>query len=290
MSLVITGASGHLGRRTAEMLLDRPGRTEPVVLVTRKPDALADLAERGAEVRHGDFDDPASLAAAFAGGRRVLLISTDALERRAQQHRAAIGAARDAGVEHVAYTSVVRPEPPNPAAVAPTHLATEEALRESGLGWTILRNGLYAEFQVPEAAEALRTGTLVHNRGDGAVAYVSREDCAAAAAAALAADGTGNAIHEITGPEALDAGALATLYAEVGGRPVRPVPIADDDLLALIAGADGHAIYGARLVVSMGQAARAGLFAGVGDGVAALTGRDPVTLRDVLAAQLPAAA
>jgi len=291
VAIVITGASGHLGRRTAELVLADPARTEPVVLVTRRPEALAELAGPGVEVRRGDFDERAALPAAFAGGRRLLLISTDVLERRLEQHRAAIDAACEAGVEHVVYTSVVSPEPPNPAAIAPTHLGTEEALRESGLRWTFLRNGLYAEFQVPEAAEALRTGTLVHNRGAGAVAYVSREDCAAAAAAVLTAPAGAHdgAIHEVTGPEALDAEALAELYSELGGRPVHAQEISDDDLLGLIAGEDGHAIYGARLVVSMGQAARAGRFARVGDGVPTLTGRPPRTLREVLAAGLPAA-
>jgi NAD(P)H dehydrogenase (quinone) len=289
VAIAITGASGQLGRRTAELLLEAPDRGEGVVLVTRRPDAIAGLAERGADVRRGDFDDPASLAAAFAGVRRLLLISGDDLERRLDQHRTAIGAARDAGVEHVAYTSVVNPEPPNPAAIAPSHLGTEAALRESGLGWTFLRNGLYAEYQVPEATEAVRSGTLLHNRGDGAVAYVSREDCAAAAAAAVS--GTeGNAIHEVTGPAAFDAAALARLYAELGGRPVEAKAISDDELLGLMAGEDEHAMYAARLVVSIGRAAREGRFATVGDGVRALTGRDPRALRDVLSTHLPASA
>lgn len=284
MTLVVTGGAGHLGRRTVELLLADSGDREPIVLVTRRPDAVADLAQRGADVRHGDFDDPATLRTAFAGGDRLLLISTDALDRRLAQHRAAIDEARAAGVRHVLYTSVVSPEPPNPAVVADTHHATEEALRSSGLAWTLLRNNLYAEFQVPEAQEALRTGELVHNRGDGRVAYVSREDCAAAAAAALRTD-PGGGVHDITGPEAFDGPSLAALYSEIGGRPVRAVPVGDEQLLSALAGegADGHQMYGARLVVSMGQAAREGRFAKVSDAVQALTGRPPRTLREILA-------
>src|SRR5437899_11615343 len=108
MSLVITGAAGHLGRRTAELLLERVDPAE-LILVSRSPQALGDLAARGATVRRGDFDDPGSLVAAFAGGKRLLLISTDAIGRRVPQHANAIQAARAAGVRHVAYTSIADP-------------------------------------------------------------------------------------------------------------------------------------------------------------------------------------
>lgn len=289
MTLVVTGASGHLGRAVVERLLDRDPRPAAVVAVTRRPDALADLAARGAEVRHGDFDDPASLEAAFAGGERLLLVSTDALDRRVQQHATAINAAVRAGVRHVAYTSMLEPDADNPAVIAPSHRATEAALRAGGTAWTILRNSLYAEFQVPEAEQALATGELHHNRGDGRVAYVSREDCAAAAAAVLAGAGEPGEILEITGPQALDADDLAALYGDLGGRPVTSVAVADDDLEKALAdafGGDGHARYGARLVVSMGQAVRAHRFEATSDAVERLTGRPPRSLADVLDAGL----
>src|ERR671930_2299563 len=104
MSVIVTGAGGHLGRRVAEQLLERL-TPEDLVLVTRRPEALRDFCARGADVRYGDFDDPASLRDAFAGGRRMLLISTDASGRRVRQQRAAIDAARAAGIDHVVFTS-----------------------------------------------------------------------------------------------------------------------------------------------------------------------------------------
>ena len=132
MSIVITGASGHLGRLTAELVLDRMPASE-VILTTRHPEALSDLAERGATVRKADFDRPETLVEAFAGGEKLLLISADDLGRRAAQHRAAIEAARVAGVRHVAYTSYLNPVEDNPAAITLSHRDTEWALRESGL-------------------------------------------------------------------------------------------------------------------------------------------------------------
>lgn len=282
--LIVAGASGHLGRGVAEELL---ARTAPggVRLLSRTPDALSDLAARGADVRFADFDDPASLPAALAGGRRLLLISTDALDRRVAQHRAAIDAAVQAGIGHVIYTSVVSPEPGNPAAVVETHRQTEADLRAAGCAWTVLRNELYSEFQEMELREAAASGRLVHNRGDGRAAYVSRLDCAAAAAAVLAGDGHEGRAYDVTGPESLSADDLAGIYADLAGRPVEPVAVDDEALVAGMVGdsADGHAAFGARFVASFGRAIREGWFAEVSDAVETLTGRSPRSVRDVLA-------
>jgi NAD(P)H dehydrogenase (quinone) len=252
MKLVITGASGQLGRRTAELVLAAVPAGE-VILTTRTPAALAAFAERGAEVRYTDFAAPQTLGAAFAGAERLLLVSATDLAQRTAQHRAALDAAQAAGIRHVIYTSGLEPEPPNPAVVAPSHHATEQALFPSGLDWTILRNSLYADYQLPEAERALQTGVLVHNRGDGAVAYVAREDCAAAAAAVLLQDGHESAVYEITGSETWTADALAALYAGLGGRPVRAEALDDAAFVATLVGAaagDDHLRYGAELVAS----------------------------------------
>lgn len=282
--LLITGASGRLGRRTAEIALETAA-PDRLVLVTRSPGKLDDLAARGVDVRFGDFDDPASLPAALAGADRIVLVSATDLERRTEQHGAAIRAAEAAGIGHVIYTSGLAPAPPNPAAVAPSHHATEQALAASGLAWTVLRNSLYAEYQAAEAEHSIAAGKLIHNRGDGNVAYVSREDCARAAAAVLVDGGHENTVHDVTGPEAFDAAALAALYGELGGCEVEPVAVGDAALVAMLVGDDSgadHLRYGAELVASFGRAIREGCMASRTDAVERLTGRPPTRLRTVL--------
>jgi NAD(P)H dehydrogenase (quinone) len=290
MRLVITGASGKLGRRTAELALERCS-PDQLILVTRTPAALDDLAARGVSVRFGDFSAPKGLQAAFAGGDRLLLISTTDLARRSEQHAAAIEAAVAARIAHVIYTSIVSPAPPNPAVVAPSHYFTETALARSGLAVTILRNSLYADFQVPEAAHATGTGSFVHNRGDGQVAYVAREDCAAVAAAVLTTDGHAARVYDVTGPQRWRATELADLYGELGGRKVAAVALDDAAFVAGLLGSserDAHMRYGAELVASFGRAIREGYMASCSDTVAELTGRPARALRTVLEEQLRA--
>jgi len=282
MSIVITGASGQLGRSTAELVLDHVPASE-VILTTRHPEALSDLAERGATVRPADFDRSETLAEAFAGGEKLLLISTDDLGRRTAQHRAAIEAAREAGVRHVVYTSYLNPVEENPAVITPSHRETEKALRESGLAWTALRNSFYAEYQVPAGAQAISTGRLVHNSGDGRIAYVSREDCAATAAAVLTTDGHENKAYDITGPEALSQDDVATLLSKVSGRPVEAIAVDDEAFIQGLT-ASGIPEPVAREFASYGRAIREGFLGEASDAVEALTGRPPRSLREVFEA------
>lgn len=290
--LVITGASGQLGRQVADRALERC-EPERLILVTRRPETLADLAARGAAVRFANFAEPRGLRDAFAGGGRMLLISTTDLVHRTEQHRAAIDAAAAAGVGHVIYTSMIAPEPPNPAVIAPSHYATEQWLAQSRLSWTVLRHSLYSEYQAPEAARAIATGSLLHNRGDGRIAYVAREDCAAVAAAVLTSASHEGAVYEVTGPDSYDVTALASLYAELGGRHIVTAAVDDGEFVAALVGsdaADDHARYGAELVTSIGRAIREGYFARCTNTVASFTGRPPRTLRQVLEAGLRSSA
>ena len=288
MRIVITGASGQLGRRVTEELLERVAPSD-LILVTRTPDSLAEHAARGADVRAGDFTDPSSLRAAFAGGDRMLLISTDAIGARVQPQRDAIDAAVAAGIRHIAYTSIVNPDPAsNPAAAVPDHRATEDKLRESGLAWTFLRNSVYADLEAGSQAGALATGQLFTNGGEGSVAYVARDDCAAAAAAVLATDGHEGKAYDITGPERLDADARAAAFAELGGAPVEVIHVDDAAYAAGMAEATGMPLPVAELYATFGTATRIGALDALSDDFETLTGRAPRSLRDVLTAATPA--
>jgi NAD(P)H dehydrogenase (quinone) len=283
MSLVITGASGNFGRHAAELLLDQHDAAD-VVLLTRNPDGLSDFAARGAVVRRADFGDPSSLAAAFEGAERVLLISTDVVGERVEGHRAAIDAAVAAGASLIAYTSIPNPVPSNPAAVVPDHAATEQLLQDSGAGWTFLRNALYSEYRIPEFQGAAASGTFHYNSDDGASAYVSREDCAAAAVAVLlGGDEHAGKAYDITGAESFTGAQLAELYASVSDKPVEGVAVDDE---AFISGLESHGIpsAAAQLIASFGHAIREGQLNQQSTAVQDLTGHAPVALRDVLAA------
>jgi NAD(P)H dehydrogenase (quinone) len=280
MNIAVTGASGQVGRRTAELLLDAVDPGE-VVLVTRSPDALADLAARGADVRHGDFSVTGSLPDAFASVDRMLLISTDVVGARVEGHKAAIAAAAAAGVRHIAYTSIPEPVADNPAAVVPDHAATEEALRSSGVAWTFLRNNLYADMQVQAVQRAAAAGRLVTNSGDGGTAYVARDDCAAAAVGVLTGDGHEGRAYDITGPEALTAHDLAVLAGGVAGGAVEVVAVDDQAYINGMVSA-GMPEPVALMLASFGAASRLGYLDTVSTAVRDLTGRQPTALRDLV--------
>ncbi len=280
MVYAITGASGPLGQLTAEALLDRV-RPGEIVLITRQPDRLAELTARGVEVRAGDFDRPDTLPAAFDGVDELLLISTDAVGARVPQHRAAIEAAAAAGVRRIVYTSVPEPVLGNPAFVVPDHAATEEALRGSELRWTMLRNNLYAEYQLDALQHAASSGRYLTNTGVGRAAYVTRANCAATAAGALTSREVDDTTLDVTGPESLDAHDLARLAAELGTRPVEVQQLDDVAYTASLvtAGVPQTMAIG---LTSFGSAIRLGHLAAVTETVQRLSGAAPTPLEALL--------
>jgi NAD(P)H dehydrogenase (quinone) len=273
MTLVISGAGGQLGRAVTAELLQSADPAE-LVLVTRDPSAL-DVP--GASVRRGDWHDPASLAEAFAGGERMLLISGDKIGARVPGHLAAIDAAVAAGIGFIAYTSIVNPSDSNPIAVAAEHRATEEHIRASGAAWTFLRNNIYADLQKGSIERVVASGRLVTNGGP--VGFVARADCARCAAAVLRGQGHEGREYDVTGPEAITPEALAAIFAELGGKPVG-VEYVDDDAYTAALGLPAPV---AAAIASFGTGARLGYSAVVSSAVRDLTGRDPLTIREVLA-------
>jgi len=291
-TLFVTGASGHLGRRVVELLLEKG--TGRIVAGTRKPEKLGDLAARGVVVRQADFDDPKGLEAALAGVDRMLIISTDAIDRpgrRLAQHLTAVAAAVSAGVKHAVYTSMPNPET-SPVVFAPDHLGTEQALKESGMTWTILRDCWYADFLIPTLAPAVASGQLTAATGQGGAPYITREDCAQAAASALASTDTSNKTWNTTGPDLMTYSNLAKLASELTGRPVTYLPVTPEERTAQLIAA-GTPEFIAKLLVSSQVAISQGKMGTPTTAVKELTGRAPMSVREFLsahrAALLPAA-
>lgn len=279
--IIVTGANGQLGRLVAERLLELVPAGEIGVSV-RDPEKARGLAERGVRVRRGDFGDAASLAHAFEGASKVLVVSTDATgEAAVRDHRAAIGAAVAAGAERVVYTSHMGADPASPFPPMPDHAATEAALRECGAGWTTLRNGFYATTAVMLLRQAAETGELVAPQ-DGPVAWTAHADLAAAAAHALTTGDLDGVTPPLTGPEALDLDGVAAAAARVTGRPVRRVVVSGTEYRAHLL-AQGLPEPAADMLLGMFAAARQGAFAPADPALGKLLGRTPATFADVLA-------
>lgn len=286
-TLLVTGASGHFGRRVLDHLLGTLGvPSARIVATTRKPAALAAYTAKGVTVRAADFEDAVSLEKAFAGVDRLLLISTDTLDRpgvRLAQHQAAVAAAEKAGVRHVVYTSMPLPEN-SPILFAPDHLGTEYALAASRLpGFTVLRNHWYFENLAHALPAALASGHWYSAAGAGGYADIARDDLARAAATVLAGSETGRHTYTLSGAEALTREEIAAKVSAALEKPLAVVPVTID---ALVAGMVAHGMPEpiARVFASFDAAAAAGRFAHVTNDYQTITGRKPQSFDAWLAA------
>lgn len=229
---VINGASGQLGRSIVEELARR-SPPDMLTLVSRTPDALADWAAKGARVVKGDYRDPESLDAAYAGADTLMMISGLDIRHRVPQHRNAIAAAQKAGIKHIVYTSVSGVHPMNRTPSSGDHVATEKALRESGLGFTCLRNQAYSDFMTMMAEAALRSGKWYHVGERGLFSPVTRADIALCAATILLAPERHDGVaYEITGPELISFQELARRFSELYDRPIEYVPLTAEGMYA----------------------------------------------------------
>jgi NAD(P)H dehydrogenase (quinone) len=223
--IIVSGASGNLGGLTVEELLARGVPASRLILVSRTPDELKRYAELGASVRFGDFTKPESLAGAYAGGTRMLLISVGGSGEvtAATLLKRAIDAAKAAGVKHIAYTSYVGITRGDVEGRAADHQETETALKASGLAWTMLRNSIYMHNQIGQAARWIADGRAVIPPNESPIGYITREDCARAAAAVLSTPGHENKAYDITGPELLGVRDVAAVASAVTGKPIEVV-------------------------------------------------------------------
>jgi NAD(P)H dehydrogenase (quinone) len=235
MTIVVTGATGHLGQLTITALLDRGVPSTDIVAAGRNADALQELAGLGVRTATIDYDNPASLAAAFVGADKVLLISGTAQGQRVAQHGAVIDAAKAAGVGHLVYTSAPKADSTT-LVLAPEHAATEVLIRESTVPFTILRNNWYTENYLDTAKQAAATGEIVGSAGDGRVASASRVDFAEAAAVVLTTDGHLGRTYELAGDVSWSFDELAAVLSDLAGRPVAYRSVATEQHVEILQG------------------------------------------------------
>lgn len=279
---IVTGASGQLGRQVIANMLE--AGAGPIIAVTRSPEKLADLADKGVEARKADFNDPASLASAFAGGKRLLIISTDDLEpgKRLAAHSNAIAAASKEGINHIVYTSLTSPVEESPITFSGDHRDTEAMIKATSATYTILRNNLYTDLVLMGGGQSIGMGQHFAAAASGKTGYVTRADCARAAAAALMQE-SGSSVLDITGPAVVGQDEIAAILSEVSGKEIPYIPIPTEDLVQAMIGA-GMPEFMARVFASFDTAmAENYLDVATGD-LEKLTGQAGQSARDFLIA------
>ncbi|MDN4595642.1 SDR family oxidoreductase [Leifsonia virtsii] len=281
MTIVVTGATGHLGRLVVESLLERGVPAADIRALGRRAERLAPLAERGVETAVIDFERPETLDEAFRGADALLLVSGSEVGNRIPQHRNAIDAAVRAGVGRIVYTSA--PKASDTALIlAPEHAETERLLAASGLPTTILRNNWYTENYVGTLDQAAATGEIVGSAGEGRVASAPRADYAEATAVVLTTPGHEGAVYELSGDVAWTFDELAAVASELLGRDVVYRPVSPEEHAAALtaAGLDEGTVG---FVVALDGNIRDGLLGEASPTLAELIGRPTTSLSEGLA-------
>ncbi|MEV4601040.1 NAD(P)H-binding protein [Amycolatopsis sp. NPDC049253] len=279
MSIVITGATGLLGRQVVADLLAAGVPAGEITAVARSAEKAADL---GVRVHVGDYDRPETLAGAFATGDRVLLVSGTDLGKRVGQHSAVIDAAKAADVAQLAYTSVFG-GPDADFTLADEHLATEQRTLDSGLPYTFLRNNWYSEMAVYDITGSLARGAVVNNvLAEARIATAPREDYAAAAAAVLHTDGHLGVAYELGGDTAWTFGEFAAELARLSGGPVVHTTVSSAEYEAVLTGGGVPALL-ATILADVGDAISRGRLAGTPGELAKLLGRPTTPIAETIA-------
>jgi NAD(P)H dehydrogenase (quinone) len=278
--LVVTGATGALGRAIIHQLLVR-GPASSVVASVQDPNKVADFTARGVAVRRADFTDSASLARAFEGATKVLVISLPLPTHIAVPlHRAAIEAAKAGGVQRIYYTSQMGADPRSAFAPMHTHAATEEMLAACGVPFTAFRNGFYASSALAMFGRGLKAGEI-RAPEDGPIAWTTHADLAEGIATAMTSDGLDGVTPVLTGSDALTLEQVCAMASAVSGQHVRRTVVTDDNYRAQLIAA-GVPEIGAAMTLGVIQAARAGGFAKTDPTLGRLIGHPPTDMKHVL--------
>ncbi|MGN7201118.1 SDR family oxidoreductase [Arthrobacter sp. SAFR-044] len=287
MSIVVTGATGQLGRHVLEALLERGVPAGDIVAAGRSVDKLAGFAGRGVRVQPMDYADAGSVAAALKGATRVLLISGSEVGQRVDQHRTVIDAARAEGVELLAYTSIANADTTG-MRLADEHKATEALLRESGVPFVLLRNGWYLENYTEQLPGTLAQGAVAGSAGDGKVSGASRLDYAHAAAAVLVADDQAGKVYELGGDEAFSMADLASEISAATGKAISYNDLPAEDYAGLLTSVGVPEAFAEILADSDLGIARGDLLVSTGD-LRRLIGRPTTSLGQAVRAAAAAA-
>lgn len=291
---VITGASALIGQRTADTLL-KTVSPENITLLSRNPASLSRFSNLGVRVLAGSYTDSESLSAALAGAQRLFLISGLNVGNRIPEHSTAIELAKQAGIEHITYTSVAAAHPSNSTPSSEEHLATEVMLQQSGLRFTALRNQYYSDLVHQTVVDnVLASRRWVQNNETGHIVPVSRNDIAdCAAAIMLKPQGHDRVIYEITGSERFTFPQIAALASEIWGVSIEYIPVSDATMLEIFqkigvtAEGDLSSLslahkFGSNELIPQCQAYESGLYDIASGHVKYITGKEPEKLADTL--------
>ncbi len=282
MKINVVGASGQLGSKVVRSLLARGADPESVIASARSKARVEGIEALGVELRHADYDRPATLRSAFAGTGVLLLIpSLAAVEPRIVQHCNAVEAAQDCGVRRVVLVSFRAAQTSSRFLIAPYLLYAESKVRLSGMDWTILRNGMYLDPLADWAPALAAEGRLPYPVRHGRVAYVCRDDLARASAAACLQDGHEGQVYELTGRRAVSMPELASALTAATGQPIAFTQVSEGEF-GEICRADGVPEYITEVLTSMYRAVDAGEFETVTDHVERLTGAPPEGVTEYL--------
>lgn len=278
MKILVTGATGNLGSLVVESLL-KSVPAENLAVSVRDPKKAEHLKARGVDVRYGDFHHPESLVSAFTGIDRLLIISSGDLQNRAQQQLAAVNAAKEANVSFIAYTSAANAKD-SAFVIAADHRATEEAILQSGIPYSFLRNNWYLENELSTIQAVLNGAPWVTSAGSGKVGWAGRRDYAEAAANVLAGEGHNNTVYELSG-KPLTQEELSSILAGVIGREV-PVQQVDDETYGKIMSNAGVPAEVVPFLVAIQSGIREGYLDIESKDFEKLLGRPITTLGDVI--------
>ncbi|MBT2419205.1 SDR family oxidoreductase [Streptomyces sp. ISL-22] len=282
MSIVVTGATGHLGRHVIEQLLEKVP-ADQVTAVVRTPEKAADLAERGVKIAVADYSAPETFDGLFAAGDKVLLISgSEVGNDRVGQHQVVIDAAKAAGVALLAYTSAPGSLT---AALADDHRGTEKVLLESGLPYTLLRNGWYHENYTENLALVLQYNAVTHAAGEGRLSSAARADYAAAAVAVLTGEGHENQTYELGGDVAWSFAEYAAELSRQTGREIANNAVSVEAFTGILTGAGMPEPFAAILAGVDASIEKGELVVDSGD-LSRLAGRPTTPLAEAISAAL----